>query len=275
MRFGSLRLDRIPNYREVGDVTDLIESIKKNGLLYPLLVKTRKENDKEVYDIVDGERRFRAISAIREEEPRSFDYVPVRYYRGNEDDALFVRFETAERSKRHSPADVADFVVIMRNRNHKISDISSRIRRSEAWIYDALRIREKCCKKVLDALAEGLISFAAAKELSALDEKEQPAKLSEYIKIRKEKGTKAAKRHVNRRKAPTLSEVKALYSDARMLCTPEAEAKGANSKEYFMGVADAIEWMKLGGSRPDIDTVEEKALEELRAEGTEKKGGKA
>lgn len=64
----------ILNNYDVGDLSDLISSIRYCGLLSPLTVIGPNEDG--IYEILSGERRYRAMSQIREDDPEAFSEVP-------------------------------------------------------------------------------------------------------------------------------------------------------------------------------------------------------
>lgn len=62
------------NSYEVGDLEDLASSIRSCGILSPLTVVGPNEDG--VYEILAGERRYRALSLIQEKDGIEYNQVP-------------------------------------------------------------------------------------------------------------------------------------------------------------------------------------------------------
>ena len=68
----------------------LLEDIKKNGIITPILVYKKNENK---YGIVDGLRRYLVCERLNEKYPgEGWDKIPIKIVFGNDSSGLFIFF---------------------------------------------------------------------------------------------------------------------------------------------------------------------------------------
>lgn len=80
------------------DVRSLAESIARQGLLHPLVVRPHPRLDSQ-YEIVCGERRWRALRLLAAKDAQRYAYATARVMRGSDAAALSVMHqENAERN---------------------------------------------------------------------------------------------------------------------------------------------------------------------------------
>jgi len=117
-------------------IDQLAHSIKKEGLLYPILVMEHPEKTKH-YIILVGESRFRAFKSLGR------DTIPARvkpYIQNNGDRKLVQLTENIQR-KDLNPIDLADsFMAIKSDLNITLAQLADRISRSISYVNDLSRI---------------------------------------------------------------------------------------------------------------------------------------
>lgn len=244
MLFKQIRLGRIPNYRRWPEkkLEELAASIDANGLLQPLLVREgRDETGKKIFDLIDGEGRYMAISLIQAKAKDAFEMVPVHFTEGNDQEMMFKRFEANNARNTHGPLDIAEYVQLMQNRQVKLDAIAKKTGLSQAWICRLMRVRTKCAPDVLVAVSEGTLPLSAAYEMSTRPEKEQLKLLEAYTATKKKSGRKAAKRAINRVQLPTKAQRRELLASAgkELVGTPVEEdfVRG-----FWSGVLATARW---------------------------------
>ncbi len=165
---------RVPSFmaREKIDrdkLEDLVDSIKRNGLINPITVKTVKGG----YEIVAGHRRFMALKKLGAK-------VAICTIRNlTNADSEIVKF--AENMHRDDLTDIEEARSIkhmMQIGKLTVVQVGKIINRSADYVKQKLAIIDyPAC--LFDALAEKKISFSAARELARI--KDEPV-LKEYVR---------------------------------------------------------------------------------------------
>ncbi|RLE79671.1 MAG: hypothetical protein DRJ52_07960 [Thermoprotei archaeon] len=97
--------------RDYGDLESLKESIRRKGLLQPLIV--RKTNDK--YEVIVGERRRKALSELAKEDPR-FSKVPCLVVDIDDREAATLSLVENIHRKSISPEEQADGIKLLKEK---------------------------------------------------------------------------------------------------------------------------------------------------------------
>lgn len=156
--------DQPRKYFDKAALEELATSIKENGLLQPILV--REYNDSGRYQIIAGERRFRAskIAGLTE--------IPVIVL--DKDDRKVAEISLIENIQREDLNPIEEamaFKALIEDYHLTQEELSSRIGKSRSAIANAMRILE-LPEAVLDMVAMGDISAGHARALLGLKKRE-------------------------------------------------------------------------------------------------------
>ena len=131
-------IDVMPGFNarvDFGDIDELAEQIRENGLMQPLTVMPTLVNGVERYTLIDGERRYRAIAKLLD---NGTDVGPVRAFfvedgTGKED--LLTRQVMLNEGKRFTDYELATLCRRMRDELHlKNSEIARRLGKNPGHI---------------------------------------------------------------------------------------------------------------------------------------------
>lgn len=140
---------------------ELSNSIEKNGILQPLIVRPH-ENDK--YEIIAGERRWRAAKML------GLGEIPVIIRAVDDESALaFAILENLQREDLNPIEESCAFKKLIEEFLLTHEDISFKVGKSRAYITNSLRLL-KLPEEVQDSLSKGLIQVGHAKAIASLEE---------------------------------------------------------------------------------------------------------
>lgn len=172
----------VRNPRQIFDgeaIEELAESIEMHGLQQPLLVRRFPLDSKNgvsatvpLYEIVAGERRYRALRRLaalgrwRSEELK----VPCRIVEA--DDATVLELALIENLQRQdlTPLEEAEGFARLRKfdgRSWSTADIAKRIGKTQRYVQQRLALVEKLSPEAREALRTGAIDVTQARELTA------------------------------------------------------------------------------------------------------------
>lgn len=155
-------------------IESLASSIRKNGLISPILLRRIEEK----YEIIAGERRYRAFLLNKDE------YIPAMILNINGEKALeLALIENIVRENLNKVEEGIAFKTLIEKNNLTHDELSKRIKKSRSYITNLLRIN-KLDEKIIDALNENKVSFGKVKMLINLDKDKQ---LEIFKRINKEK----------------------------------------------------------------------------------------
>lgn len=168
-KFKEVEFDRIvvgeefENYREMysdEDIDDQSMSLQEVGLLQNLIVRERRgENNKIVYDLIAGFRRYFAIKKLRDGDAKRFHKVPVRIIKTKDEKSLLLIGITENlKRKDHTSAELAAALVKLENMGMKRSDIARKLNRQPSWVSDILNTNEMAEPELKQVNAIGAIS---------------------------------------------------------------------------------------------------------------------
>lgn len=153
-------------------IKELAESIDKNGLLQPIVV--RKNGNK--YEIIAGERRYRAFKMLKK------DKIPaiVRDYKDEEVDKLQL-VENVQREDLNPYDEAMAYLKLKEKYGLKQDDIAKAVGKSRPYISNMTRLLS-LEDEILDMLKKNEITVSHAKLILSLDTKEERLKLAHKIK---------------------------------------------------------------------------------------------
>jgi ParB family chromosome partitioning protein len=168
----------------------LVDSVREHGVLQPLLVR-RTEEDADTYEIVAGERRWRAAQAAQ------LTRVPVIVKEIEDREALELALvENVQREDLTPIEEAAGYQRLMDEFEHTQERLGQMIGRSRSHIANTLRLLN-LPDEVKEMLQEGVLSAGQARPLLGADD---PVALAQQIvegglNVRKvESITRAARR---------------------------------------------------------------------------------
>jgi len=162
---------------DLGDLTDLRNDIKANGLRYPLLGFPDPKKSGAVL-IYDGQRRYKCLVAL----PSMRKKIPVLVDRSV--DPAYAMISANVHRKGLNPIEKAKAIAhLMQEKDLKAKDIAKALSLSPGLVSQLLKHLEQP-PEIQKALAEGKITPTAARELARIESKAAKKKL---LKTAKEK----------------------------------------------------------------------------------------
>ena len=153
------------------ELEELAESIKKNGLLQPILV--RKEGDK--YNIIAGERRWQACKNL------GMKRVPVRIKEADDDEAIILALvENIQRSNLNPIEEAYGYRRMMERGKMTQSEVAQAVSKGRTTITNALRLLE-LPEDAQQLLFEEKITAGHARAILSINTKEGRRKLTDRL----------------------------------------------------------------------------------------------
>jgi len=151
---------------------ELSESIKKVGVLEPLLVKTNNDN----YEIIAGERRWRAakLAGIKE--------VPVivRDDLTNQEIVEIQLIENIQREDLNPIEEATAYQRLISEFNLTQDEVAEKVSKSRVAITNSIRLL-KLCEEVRQMVIEGKLSSGHARALISIEDKQKQIEIAEKI----------------------------------------------------------------------------------------------
>ena len=150
------------------ELDELAESIKKQGVLVPIILRSVK-NKPYLYEIVAGERRFRAsqIAGLSE--------IPALVKTLNDNNAMEIALiENVQRENLNPIEEAYGYKNLMEKCGYELGDVSKLIGKSESYIRNLMRITT-LPESVQELIKEGKISASHARTIAVSDNPEQMA----------------------------------------------------------------------------------------------------
>lgn len=157
------------------DMEELIHSVREIGVLQPIVVRPSRENGTEKYELVMGERRWRAIQAA------GLTTIPA-IVRETEDGDLLrdALLENLHRSQLNPIEEAAAYQQLMEEFDTTQEQLAKRIGRSRPQISNTIRLL-KLPALVQRRVAAGILSAGHARALLALTDQAQIETLAQKI----------------------------------------------------------------------------------------------
>jgi len=168
----------VPNPRQPRQVFDedamaeLVHSIREVGLLQPVVVRSRSNDE---YELIMGERRWRAAQAA------GLDVIPA-IVRATDDDAMLrdALLENLHRSELNALEEAAAYDQLLQDFGCTHDELAARIGRSRPQISNTLRLL-KLPADVQRRVAAGVLSPGHARALLALEDAATQERLAARI----------------------------------------------------------------------------------------------
>ena len=154
-------------------LNELTESIRKNGILQPLIVQQTGVNQ---YELIAGERRLRASKLVGLEKiPCLVKDVSAR------DAAVIGLVENIQRDQLNAIDESTGFKHLVETYNLESKEIALLVGKSRSYVANSLRL-SKLSLKVITSLKSGEVTMGQIRPLINLPEKQQE-KILEEIKL--------------------------------------------------------------------------------------------
>ena len=150
------------------ELHELSESIREKGVLVPIILRT-VQNKPYLYEIVAGERRYRAakMAGLRE--------IPALVKTLTNHNAMEIALiENIQRENLNPIEEAAGYENLMQKSGYSISDVSKLIGKSESYIRNLMRINS-LPESVKDLVKSGELSASHARTIAVSDNPEQMA----------------------------------------------------------------------------------------------------
>jgi ParB family chromosome partitioning protein len=145
-------------------INALAQSIKKQGILQPLLVR---EIDTNKYEIIAGERRYTAAKII------NLDKVPVVVFNVSNENALEIALiENLQRENLNPIEEAISIQRLQKEFSLSQEDVALKLGKKRSTVANLLRVI-KLTQTAQDYLKNGLLTLGHAKLLLKLEEKQQ------------------------------------------------------------------------------------------------------
>lgn len=150
------------------ELADLAASIKEKGVLQPILLRT-VQNKPYVYEIVAGERRFRASKMA------GLNEIPALIKTISPENAMEIALiENVQRENLNPIEEAAAYKNLMECCDYELPDVAQLIGKSESYIRNMLRITS-LPDSVKSLVAEGKISASHARTIAVAENPEDLA----------------------------------------------------------------------------------------------------
>ena len=152
---------------------ELADSIRKYGVLQPLLVQKKKDN----YEIIAGERRWRAAKLA------GLKTVPVVIREYSPQQAMEIALiENVQREDLNPIEEALAYQRLMQEFSLKQEEIAERVSKNRTTITNSMRLLN-LTPEVQKMLVEGLISSGHARALLALSDPQQQIELAKKVEL--------------------------------------------------------------------------------------------
>ncbi|WP_120520729.1 ParB/RepB/Spo0J family partition protein [Arthrobacter celericrescens] len=157
------------------DMAELIHSVKEIGVLQPIVVRTSTEKGGEPYELVMGERRWRAVQAA------GLETIPAIVRDTNDDDLLRdALLENLHRSQLNPLEEAAAYQQLLEDFGTTHEELADRIGRSRPQVSNTLRLL-KLPPLVQRRVAASVLSAGHARALLALPDAAAMERLAQKI----------------------------------------------------------------------------------------------
>jgi len=157
------------------DMAELVHSVREIGVLQPIVVRTSTEDGSEPYELVMGERRWRAVQAA------GLETIPAIIRDTTDDDLLRdALLENLHRSQLNPLEEAAAYQQLLEDFGTTHEQLADRIGRSRPQVSNTLRLL-KLPPLVQRRVAAGVLSAGHARALLSLPDAAAMERLAQRI----------------------------------------------------------------------------------------------
>lgn len=163
------------NVFDEDDMAELVHSVREIGVLQPIVVRTSTEDGSEPYELVMGERRWRAVQAA------GLDTIPAIIRDTTDDDLLRdALLENLHRSQLNPLEEAAAYQQLLEDFGTTHEQLADKIGRSRPQVSNTLRLL-KLPPLVQRRVAAGVLSAGHARALLSLPDAAAMERLAQKI----------------------------------------------------------------------------------------------
>ena len=163
------------NVFDEDDMAELVHSVREIGVLQPIVVRTSTETGSEPYELVMGERRWRAVQAA------GLETIPAIIRDTTDDDLLRdALLENLHRSQLNPLEEAAAYQQLLEDFGTTHEQLADRIGRSRPQVSNTLRLL-KLPPLVQRRVAAGVLSAGHARALLSLPDAAAMERLAQKI----------------------------------------------------------------------------------------------
>lgn len=159
-----------PVLKNTTEYLELVDSIRKDGVLQPILVRPRGDK----YEIVEGNYRFHASKEA------GLTEIPALVRELTDEQVQLFQLKANAIRPKTRRADYAKRLQELINSGHTIQTLAAEINKSTSWVKSMLRLT-KLCREAGRLVNDGLISMANASQLAKLPHAIQPELLEDAV----------------------------------------------------------------------------------------------
>ena len=160
------------------ELKELADNIEKQGLLQPITVRPARgrnvDETNAVYEIVCGERRYRACSMLK------LETIPCIVREMTDDEALDAMITENLQRRDVDPIEEAVAFNILNIRGQSVADIAERFGKSAAYVNNRMRLTS-LIEPLRQALSNGQLPLGGAYLLARLNKEEQQEYFDEEL----------------------------------------------------------------------------------------------
>lgn len=183
MKLLKLKMDKIttnPNqprkYFDDEKLEELRESIKNNGLIQPIIVRKVNEGyNKGKYEIIAGERRYRACTLLEMEE---IDAIQIDA--GDSKSYEYSVLENIQRENLNPIEEAESYVMLMQVYKYNQEKLAEKLGKTRSSISNKIRIL-KLPEEVKMLVRNGMLSYGHARTILSLNNSEKIVDLSKKV----------------------------------------------------------------------------------------------
>jgi ParB family chromosome partitioning protein len=245
-----------------GELTELAASIRENGLLQPLVVRPSKDAPGR-YELIVGERRFRAVSSL------GWEDVPVIVREATDETVLVLALvENLQREALNPLEEAEGYVALSEKFALSHGDIAKAVGKDRSTVANVIRLL-KLPISVRKLLEDGSLSPGHARALLALDDDVRAAELARRAagegwsvrEVERHVGEAAAKsraKQATKPKSPALRALEEALADHLMTRVEVREGRGGKGsiEIVFLGSEDLERVFELITGRPIAEVLE-------------------
>jgi ParB family chromosome partitioning protein len=248
------------NFSET-ELAELAASIRENGLLQPLVVRPIVEAPGR-YELVVGERRFRAVSSL------GWEDVPVVVRDANDETMLVLALvENLQREALNPLEEAEGYAALTDKYELSHQDIAKAVGKDRSTVANVLRLL-KLPPSVRKLVEEGSLTQGHARALLALEDEVKAGELGRRaaaegwsvreVERRVGEGDRRAKARKTKTKSPTVRALEEALQDRLMTRVEVREARGGKGaiEIAFHGHEDFERLFELITGRRVQDIVE-------------------
>ncbi|MBB6320543.1 ParB/RepB/Spo0J family partition protein [Paraburkholderia tropica] len=215
---------------------ELTASVRKHGVLQPLLVRPWPDDETGLFEIVAGERRFRAANTAGLAE------IPVLVRELTDDEVLHIQIvENLQRKDLH-PLEEADGYKVLSDRGHTLDQIAAEVSQTRTYVAQRLKLcalNSQTRKLFFEEKLNAKTALMIARLPTDLQDKAAKELTASYING-EPRSVKAASEHIERTYMLRLDQAPFKTADAALVpaagaCGPCPKRTG-NQPELFEDV---------------------------------------